>query len=211
MKNQMKNVLITGIAALFLFAFTACNSNQSTHTENEHAGSDEHAGHTDAGSAAVNVPNYTTVSQDVKDQIADTYQSYIGLKNALVAASPNEAKQAAGTLKANAGKVASAAVEGDAKKFITDQVSMVSQHAGQIAASSDIEAQRVQLNKLSSSLFSLMKATGANTHDAYYQYCPMANNEKGAYWISENKEIRNPYFGDKMLTCGENKETLAAQ
>jgi hypothetical protein len=36
----------------------------------------------------------------------------------------------------------------------------------------------------------------------YKQYCPMAFSNTGAYWLSESKEIRNPYFGDKMLKCG---------
>ena len=42
----------------------------------------------------------------------------------------------------------------------------------------------------------------------HYQFCPMAKNGKGAYWLSENKDIRNPYFGKKMIDCGETKETL---
>jgi Cu(I)/Ag(I) efflux system membrane fusion protein len=42
----------------------------------------------------------------------------------------------------------------------------------------------------------------------YYQFCPMANNNKGAYWLSESKVIRNPYFGEKMINCGETKEIL---
>jgi hypothetical protein len=36
----------------------------------------------------------------------------------------------------------------------------------------------------------------------------MAFNDQGAYWISDREEIRNPYFGDKMLTCGVVKEEL---
>ena len=43
---------------------------------------------------------------------------------------------------------------------------------------------------------------------AYRQFCPMALGNKGAYWLSDKKPIRNPYFGDAMLTCGETKETL---
>ena len=36
----------------------------------------------------------------------------------------------------------------------------------------------------------------------YHDHCPMAQDNKGAMWLSETKEIRNPYFGDKMMTCG---------
>ncbi|HQE11916.1 MAG TPA: hypothetical protein PLQ78_04150 [Flavipsychrobacter sp.] len=42
----------------------------------------------------------------------------------------------------------------------------------------------------------------------YRQYCPMAFNDKGAYWLSNEEKIMNPYFGKKMLTCGEVTDTL---
>ena len=50
--------------------------------------------------------------------------------------------------------------------------------------------------------FSLMGKT------VFYQFCPMMNDGKGAYWLSETKDIHNPYYGEAMLTCGETKETL---
>ena len=37
----------------------------------------------------------------------------------------------------------------------------------------------------------------------FIQHCPMANSNKGADWLSLSKEIKNPYFGEAMLTCGE--------
>jgi hypothetical protein len=39
--------------------------------------------------------------------------------------------------------------------------------------------------------------------NVYYQFCPMAFDNKGAYWISKTEDVRNPYFGLKMLSCGE--------
>ena len=53
-----------------------------------------------------------------------------------------------------------------------------------------------------------LKTFGIDTGTVYYQYCPMANGDKGAYWLSTIKEIKNPYFGDAMLSCGETKDTL---
>jgi Cu(I)/Ag(I) efflux system membrane fusion protein len=49
---------------------------------------------------------------------------------------------------------------------------------------------------------------GLEGRTVYYQFCPMMNNNKGAYWLSETSDIRNPYYGDAMLTCGETKDTL---
>jgi Cu(I)/Ag(I) efflux system membrane fusion protein len=42
----------------------------------------------------------------------------------------------------------------------------------------------------------------------YYQFCPMYDNNKGGYWLSETEEIRNPYFGKEMISCGETRELL---
>jgi Cu(I)/Ag(I) efflux system membrane fusion protein len=42
----------------------------------------------------------------------------------------------------------------------------------------------------------------------YIQNCPMADSNKGADWLSLDKEIQNPYFGESMLSCGENTKTI---
>ncbi len=39
-------------------------------------------------------------------------------------------------------------------------------------------------------------------------HCPMAFNDKGADWISDQKKVINPYFGDEMLHCGSVKGNL---
>jgi hypothetical protein len=57
-------------------------------------------------------------------------------------------------------------------------------------------------------MIALVKKSGVSNGELYVEYCPMAFDDKGASWLSSSKEIRNPYFGDKMLTCGEVKETI---
>jgi len=42
----------------------------------------------------------------------------------------------------------------------------------------------------------------------YIQHCPMADSNKGADWLSIKAEIKNPYFGEAMLTCGEITDTI---
>jgi len=54
----------------------------------------------------------------------------------------------------------------------------------------------------------LVKDSGLESGELYVAHCPMALNDKGASWVSNSKEIRNPYFGESMLTCGSVKETL---
>lgn len=82
-------------------------------------------------------------------------------------------------------------------------------YAGEISvAQDDIDAQRESFERLSEALYDLY--TGANPTGAtiYRQYCPMAFGNRGAYWLSSEEEIFNPYFGDKMLHCGVVKETI---
>ncbi|HAV53505.1 MAG TPA: hypothetical protein DCX41_01020 [Aequorivita sp.] len=70
-----------------------------------------------------------------------------------------------------------------------------------IAASEDIKVQRENFEPLSMGMEKMLQGT-LKSGMLYKQYCPMAFNNKGAYWISSSRDILNPYFGDKMLKCG---------
>mgnify|MGYP000439286845 CR=1 FL=1 len=67
---------------------------------------------------------------------------------------------------------------------------------------SEIKEQRVQFEQLSIHLTKAVQEFGVG-EEVYQQFCPMANKNKGAYWLSVSKKIKNPYFGEVMLTCGE--------
>lgn len=77
-----------------------------------------------------------------------------------------------------------------------------------IANSSDIDGQRAAFENLSKAMYELVSERSSNENIIYKQYCPMAFNNKGAYWLSTEKEIMNPYFGDMMLHCGSVQETI---
>ncbi len=87
-----------------------------------------------------------------------------------------------------------------------NQLKTLNSEINTIAASSDIEAQRQAFSKFNEAFYKSLEMFGLKNETAYYQFCPMYNN--GAYWISETEEIRNPYYGDKMLDCGETKDTI---
>jgi len=73
---------------------------------------------------------------------------------------------------------------------------------------SDIEKKRESFEMISNAFYDILRVIKPAGTTIYYQYCPMAFDSKGAYWLSNADSIRNPYFGKKMLTCGETKETL---
>jgi len=60
---------------------------------------------------------------------------------------------------------------------------------------------------VSKSIYDLMKVSSLES-PIYFQHCPMANDGKGADWLSKDKDIKNPYYGNQMLTCGKTVETL---
>ena len=70
-----------------------------------------------------------------------------------------------------------------------------------------IDQQRKHFETYSNALLNLA-AHFKGTQTLYKQFCPMANNDKGAFWISSEEQIRNPYFGASMLQCGEVTEII---
>jgi len=71
-----------------------------------------------------------------------------------------------------------------------------------ITENEDIENQRGHFVVLNQNLVPMVMSVDEMDPQVFVQKCPMANNNQGAFWISNQKEIRNPYYGDAMLTCG---------
>lgn len=112
------------------------------------------------------------------------------------------------TTKTVMAKVDMKLLKGDTHIMWIDKMKPIENSLDKIVNSIDVETQRLAFSNLSEAVYSTVKMFNITGLNIYYQYCPMAKGNKGAYWISQTKEIRNPYFGDAMLTCGETKETL---
>lgn len=148
----------------------------------------DHAGHHDQKKADQSMVMF----KDAK--LGAAYEHYIHIKDALVASKSDEAKAGAGEL-----KKALKDVNGSAKAIDA---------AAKVANASNLAEQREVFSTLSSEMAILVKGDKLSMGSLYLEYCPMANNNEGAYWLSNEKEIKNPYFGDKMLKCGSVKETI---
>ena len=144
---------------------------------------------TDSSSAPASVP------VELTDTNTDhVYEHYIHLKDLLVASNSAEAQKVASELAAALGKIAGC--ENTATMAL------------KIAGVTDLKEQRFQFTSLSSDIIAMLKHTELKSGSMYVQYCPMANDGDGGYWLASEKEIRNPYYGDQMLKCGEVKETI---
>jgi hypothetical protein len=128
------------------------------------------------------------------DNIGTAYTHYIHLKDALVASNAADAKKAAEDLQKSLSGITESKNTADAARVIS--------------SSSDLDQQRKAFSTLSNEMTTLVKTSKLSSGTLYVEYCPMANNNEGAFWLSNEKEIKNPYFGNMMLTCGSVKETI---
>lgn len=199
-------------AALFAaFAFTACSGEKAENTE---ATSEHHAGMDHEGMAheempttvVVETPSFESVAEPMQTQIEQLVDQYMKLKDGLVSSDAAATKKAANDVLVLAKAMPVATLTDDAKAYAEEKTQEVITSAEKIAGASDVATQRENLELLSEAVFSMAKAFNAADGELYYQHCPMALDNKGAYWLSSDKDIRNPYFGESMLTCGSTEE-----
>lgn len=118
---------------------------------------------------------------------------YISVKNALVNSDAKEANTTISTFYEAIKSEENFTQKNDLLKA-TDKLSK---------AGNNLEKQRAAFNDVSTVLWKVVKSSDKVNQPVYYQYCPM----KKAYWLSKEKEIKNPYYGSSMLTCGKVAET----
>jgi Cu(I)/Ag(I) efflux system membrane fusion protein len=145
--------------------------------------------------------------QAFRQQITVVAEAYFELKNGLVESDEGVVKAASAKVKNSLAKVDMALLQGQAHDHWMALEKQLSEAAGMIEKAKDIESQREHFEMLSEQILEMTESFGIEKDKVYKQFCPMAFDDKGAYWLSEIEEIRNPYFGDDMLTCGEVKET----
>ena len=157
------------------------------------------------------LPDYTESTPPAfKEQLFTLANTYLSLKDALVATDGRAAKEAAKQVLLSLSKIDMSLIIEDAHNYWMELHEAIRAHSEKIATSDDIEEQRRQFDFFSRSLIKATKVFGIGEKTLYVQYCPMANDNEGADWLSNVEEIRNPYFGDKMLTCGLVKTTIDA-
>jgi hypothetical protein len=150
----------------------------------------------------------TTEVAQTSFSINEIISNYLTLKNALTKDDAKGAGVAGKTLYATFNAVNVNSIDAKLKKEYVDIADDAKEHAEHIGANADkLEHQREHFVMLSKDINDLIKIFGTK-QKLYQDFCPMANDGKGAIWISEVKDIKNPYQGSKMLTCGSMKKAL---
>lgn len=145
-----------------------------------------------------------------KDQLDDAFRHYLQLKDALVKSDVMLAKKAAGTLLEQTQQIDMSLLKGDAHMVWMKDLEVLITTSSHIATAKNLDNQRKTFQTLSDQWYHTLRKFKSDLQ-VFRQYCPMAFQNKGAYWLSTEEEIRNPYFGHAMLTCGEVTEQLNKQ
>ena len=143
-----------------------------------------------------------SVSKEFQQQLNNVFYKYFTLKDALTNDDATITQKSASELLKLIGKIDMKLLTN--KEAHTHWMAItkeISTSTEAISKNSDIINQRNHFKYLSANLIEVLKLFGINKK-VYLQFCPMANDNKGASWLSFEEEINNPYFGAKMLKCG---------
>ncbi|TNE30454.1 MAG: DUF3347 domain-containing protein [Bacteroidetes bacterium] len=174
----MKPYITLSIASLIMFACTPSGEETSTESTTE-------------------VTSTESVNSQDNHATAGAVDAYLSLKDALFNSNAEQSAQAASKLK----EELSGLEETDTL------LSVIIVASDSLSASKNLDLQRSAFEVISDNMYLYLKQSGTG-RSLYRQFCPMAFDFKGAYWISDQEAIANPYFGDEMPTCGAVKETL---
>ena len=135
-------------------------------------------------------------------------QIYLQMKNDLVNDDSNGAATAGKTMVLAINEFDKSILRDNEMKIFEDLTADAKENAEYIGEKAgDIKHQRELFGRLSKAMYELIKTSAAGER-IYVDYCPMFNDKKEAIWLSETVEIKNPYFGNTMLTCGKITEKI---
>lgn len=191
----MRNTNLFILALTTVFTLNSCGNDKKNKPTVETATpmqndsrmeSEGSSGNLDDGKQTGN-PEFTN------ENLAAVYEDYLQLKTALVNSNSAESKEKGEELTATL----ESAEGGDAAL----------EAAQTIASTEDIKEQRTAFSDLSAAVETMI-AGNLSSGEVYKQYCPMAFDGAGGYWLASSEEVRNPYYGDMMLKCGRVDETI---
>jgi hypothetical protein len=192
----MKKTILSLTLVTTLLA--ACNSNNNTQTATNTEKRD-----TTTATSELQAPASTQASP-----VSGVITAYLQMKNALTGDNSQEAATAGKQLNEAIQLVQESSLTTDQKKVYVDVKDDMKEHSEHISTNGgNIEHQREHFDMLSKDLYDLVKVAPP-AQPLYQTHCPMYNKGKGANWLSEVKEIKNPYLGKKMPTCGTVEEEI---
>jgi len=166
---------------------------------------DDHSGHNHSTTATTTEKPAET-KQDVQ-QLKAVFDNYFAVKDALVKTDGNTSSTKAKELLTAVNAVKMDKLTTEEHTVWMKVMKDLAFDAEHIADTKEASHQRDHFMPLSKNMYALIKVSKTET-PTYYQFCPMANDGKGANWLSKENAVKNPYYGNQMLTCGKVVETI---
>ncbi len=135
------------------------------------------------------------------------FENYFDLKDELVKSDAKSTSEKAKRLMTVINMVKMQELKSDVHTVWMKVMNDLKSDTDKIANATNIEKQRASFITLSENMYQLMKVSKIET-PIYFQHCPMANDGKGANWLSKENQVKNPYYGSKMMSCGKTIETI---
>ncbi|MFL0351959.1 DUF3347 domain-containing protein [Xanthomarina sp. GH4-25] len=196
----MKKVSVTTAIMVMTFvslSAMSCKDSKKEHSEeamNSEMNRDEVMNHDNLNTSNDVVDNNIQTS-DAKQVVAD----YMTLKEALVATNKEDAAKAGKKLESSLKSFDVSKYTAEQQKELKDIIADAIEHAEHISRS-EIDHQREHFKTLSKDIIDMVAITGTE-NTLYQQFCPMYDG--GSAWLSMSKDIKNPYYGSKMMSCGK--------
>lgn len=209
--NKIQIIMMLTATSIFI----SCNNGESTKKDHEgHEVNDsvpattKPANDTSAKDMKMVEVHYTNLDPAAAASIKEIVDHYLHIKNALADDNAREAAKGGKAMGNAIKKLDKSLLTADQKTAYDRNEEEMKEHAEHIAENADkISHQRSHFVMMSEVVYDLVRNFGAG-RPLYHDHCPMARDNKGAMWISETKEIRNPYFGAEMPACGTVEEMI---
>ncbi|AZI38787.1 DUF3347 domain-containing protein [Epilithonimonas vandammei] len=203
--------LVFSLLAIGTLALTSCKENKEQKSTTETSMQHDMSMMSD-NSAMGDMPMDEKVTvTDAKKTSADLtelYSHYTHLTFALSGDDDKEAVSGAKGILASFPKIDKNGFSAEQKKEFAELEASISENAEHIADNAGkIDHQREHLDIMSADFYDLLKDFGT-PKPVYKIFCPMYNDKKGAFWLSDSREVKNPYLGKEMLSCGEVQEEI---
>lgn len=206
----MKTKLINAVPFL-IFLFATCKNSEKENDHESHK-TGQSTGLSVSPADTLNIKSVAVTYPDMDAKLAvslkEVVDHYLHIKNALANDNAGEAASGGKAMEKALGSIDKSLFTDDQKRIYEEDESELKEHAEHIGRNgNDIKQQRSHFSMMSEVIYAFVKSFGAG-RPLYHDHCPMYNNNKGGLWLSETKEIKNPFFGSEMPKCGTLEEVI---
>ena len=195
------NLILITLSAIFS---VSCNSSNSSSEKNKTVKPESNIPANTIPAADSNIKTVPVTFTDIEPAVTafmnSIVKNYLETKNALILKDQSGAADASDMMYKAMKAFDKSLLSTNQKKIYDDLKTELKEYA-ELISKNKTDHQRQHFSMMSEMMYTLVKAFGAGM-DLYHDHCPMFNDNKGAMWLSETKEIRNPYYGEMMMTCG---------